>query len=103
MIGQIRELSAEAKSVGIATVIWSYPRGGILPKSGELALDVGARRRGQRYMAALWRTHHQGEAVERPATAKEAKPMYEGTGLVEEVGTVRHVVQSSLAGLPDRW
>src|SRR3546814_188819 len=39
---EIRELSAEAKSVGIATVVWSYPRGGDLSKEGELALDVGA-------------------------------------------------------------
>src|SRR3546814_6964583 len=31
-----------AKSVGIATVVWSYPRGGDLSKNGELALDVGA-------------------------------------------------------------
>src|SRR3546814_5773893 len=29
-IEEIRELSAEAKSVGIATVVWSYPRGGNL-------------------------------------------------------------------------
>jgi hypothetical protein len=37
MIEEIRELREEAASVGIATVIWSYPRGGKLPKSGELA------------------------------------------------------------------
>jgi class I fructose-bisphosphate aldolase len=42
MMEQIREMSAEAKAVGIATVIWSYPRGGKLSKEGELALDVGA-------------------------------------------------------------
>ena len=54
MIGQIREMSAEAKSVGIATVIWSYPRGGVLPKSGELALDVGAY---AAHMAALLGAH----------------------------------------------
>src|SRR3982750_1667877 len=36
---EIREMSAEAKSVGLATVIWSYPRGGKLSKEGELALD----------------------------------------------------------------
>src|SRR5687768_2372980 len=42
MMEEIREMSAEAKAVGIATVIWSYPRGGNLSKEGELALDVGA-------------------------------------------------------------
>src|SRR5471030_775209 len=54
MIGQIREMSAEAKALGIATVIWSYPRGGVLPKSGELALDVGAY---AAHMAALLGAH----------------------------------------------
>src|SRR3546814_10251713 len=34
--------SSDLKSVGIATVVWSYPRGGNLSKEGELALDVGA-------------------------------------------------------------
>ncbi len=42
MMEEIKELSAEAKAVGIATVLWSYPRGGNLSKEGELALDVGA-------------------------------------------------------------
>jgi class I fructose-bisphosphate aldolase len=37
MMEEIREMSAEAKAVGIATVIWSYPRGGKLSKEGELA------------------------------------------------------------------
>ena len=54
MMEEIKELSAEAKSVGIATVIWSYPRGGKLPKSGELALDVGAY---AAHMAALLGAH----------------------------------------------
>lgn len=37
---EIRELSREAKSKGLAVVIWSYPRGGDLSKEGELAVDV---------------------------------------------------------------
>jgi len=39
---QIRELSAEAKSVGLPTVIWSYPRGEGLSKAGETGIDVVA-------------------------------------------------------------
>ena len=39
---EIRDLSAEAKAKGLATVIWSYPRGGDLAKEGELAVDVVA-------------------------------------------------------------
>lgn len=96
MIGQIRELSAEAKSVGIATVIWSYPRGGRLPKSGELALDVGAY---AAHMAALLGAHI--IKVKLPSDhieQKEAKPLYEGTDWSNQADRVRHVVQASFAG-----
>ena len=54
LIEEIRELSAEAKSVGIATVIWAYPRGGDISKAGELALDVTAY---GAHMAALLGAH----------------------------------------------
>ncbi|MEK9645872.1 MAG: class I fructose-bisphosphate aldolase, partial [Alphaproteobacteria bacterium] len=42
MIEEIREMSEEAKAVGIATVVWSYPRGGALTREGETAMDVCA-------------------------------------------------------------
>lgn len=42
MIEEIREITEEAKSVGLAVVIWSYPRGGDLTKDGETAIDVTA-------------------------------------------------------------
>jgi class I fructose-bisphosphate aldolase len=42
MIEEIREITEEAKSVGLAVVIWSYPRGGDLSKEGETAIDVTA-------------------------------------------------------------
>jgi class I fructose-bisphosphate aldolase len=96
MIGQIREMSAEAKSVGIATVIWSYPRGGMLPKSGELALDVGAY---AAHMAALLGAHI--IKVKLPSDhieQKDAKPMYEGSDWSNQADRVKHVVQASFAG-----
>ncbi|MBA3722245.1 MAG: class I fructose-bisphosphate aldolase [Parachlamydiaceae bacterium] len=37
---QLRELIKEAKSVGLPTIVWAYPRGGGLSKEGETALDV---------------------------------------------------------------
>lgn len=40
MYEEVRELIAEAKSYGIASVVWSYPRGGDLPKEHETSLDV---------------------------------------------------------------
>jgi class I fructose-bisphosphate aldolase len=42
MYEEIREMAVEAKSVGLAVVIWSYPRGSGLSKDGETALDVTA-------------------------------------------------------------
>lgn len=42
MIEEIREMSEEAKSMGLAVVVWSYPRGGDLSKVGETAIDICA-------------------------------------------------------------
>jgi class I fructose-bisphosphate aldolase len=41
-VGEVRELIAEARSLGLPTVIWSYPRGSGVSKEGETALDVVA-------------------------------------------------------------
>ena len=40
MISDIQDLTAEAKSMGLAVVIWSYPRGGNITKQGETAIDI---------------------------------------------------------------
>lgn len=40
MYEEISSMIEEAKEKGIATVIWSYPRGGSLPKTHETAIDV---------------------------------------------------------------
>ena len=42
MYEQLRELTEEAKSVGLAVVVWSYPRGNQLSREGETAIDVVA-------------------------------------------------------------
>jgi class I fructose-bisphosphate aldolase len=42
MYEEIRELILEAKSVGLPTVLWAYPRGAGLSKDGETAVDVCA-------------------------------------------------------------
>jgi class I fructose-bisphosphate aldolase len=96
MIEEIRELSAEAKSVGIATVIWAYPRGGDLSKEGELALDVtsyGA------HMAALLGAHV--IKVKLPSAhieQKDAHKAYEGSDWSSQAERVRHVVKSCFDG-----
>ena len=89
-------MRAEAASVGIATVIWSYPRGGALPKSGELALDVGAY---AAHMAALLGAHI--IKVKLPSAhieQEDAKKSYAGTDWSKQSDRVAHVVQSSFAG-----
>ena len=42
MFSDIAMMREEAASKGIATVIWSYPRGEALDKDGETAADIGA-------------------------------------------------------------
>jgi len=96
MMEEIREMSAEAKAVGIATVIWSYPRGGKISKEGELALDVGAY---AAHMAALLGAHI--IKVKLPSAHIEqgdAKKAYEGSDWSNQADRVRHVVQSCFAG-----
>jgi class I fructose-bisphosphate aldolase len=96
MMEEIREMSAEAKSVGLATVIWSYPRGGKLSKDGELALDVGAY---AAHMAALLGAHI--IKVKLPSNhieQKDAQKPYEGTDWSAQADRVRHVVQSCFNG-----
>ena len=95
-MNEIREMSAEAKAVGIATVIWSYPRGGQLSKQGELALDVGAY---AAHMAALLGAHI--IKVKLPTDHIEqgdAKKMYEGGDWSTQAKRVEHVVQSCFNG-----
>ncbi|MCW3847799.1 class I fructose-bisphosphate aldolase [Sphingomonas sp. LB-2] len=96
MMEEIKELSAQAKSVGIATVLWSYPRGGALPKSGELALDVGAY---AAHMAALLGAHI--IKVKLPSDhieQKDAQKAYEGTDWSNQSDRVAHVVKSCFNG-----
>jgi len=75
MMEQIRDMAEEAKSVGLAVVIWSYPRGGNLSKDGETAVDIIAY---AAHMAALLGAHI---IKVKPPTEKlelaEAKKVYE--------------------------
>src|SRR5689334_2260252 len=42
MYEQLRVIAEEAKANGLAVVVWSYPRGAVLSKEGETAIDVVA-------------------------------------------------------------
>src|SRR4029077_2499901 len=54
MMEEIAEMGREAKSHGLAVVIWSYPRGGGMSKQGETAIDICAY---AAHMAALLGAH----------------------------------------------
>jgi len=98
MIEEIRELAEEAKAVGLAVVIWSYPRGGNLSKEGETAIDVTAY---AAHMAALLGAHI--IKVKPPAAyieQAEAKKVYEAQKIDVSSLTARiaHVVRSAFDG-----
>ena len=54
MMEEIAEMRREAASKGVATVIWSYPRGEAISKPGETAIDITAY---AAHMAALLGAH----------------------------------------------
>lgn len=96
MIEEFRELALEAKSVGLATVLWSYPRGGKISKDGELALDVGAY---AAHMAALLGAHI--IKVKLPSDhieQKEAQKPYEGGDWSTQAKRVAHVMKAAFNG-----
>ena len=98
MMEEIREMAAEAKSVGLAVVIWSYPRGGGLSKEGETAIDVCAY---AAHMAALLGAHI---IKVKPPTGHieqdEARKVYEAQQIdISSLSSrVAHVMQSAFAG-----
>ena len=96
MIEEIRELREQADAVGLATVIWSYPRGGDLSKDGELALDVGAY---AAHMAALIGAHIiKTKLPTDHIEQKEAKDVYKDGDWSTMAKRVAHVRQASFAG-----
>ncbi len=96
MIEEIRELAEEAKSAGLAVVIWSYPRGGNLSKAGETAIDVTPY---AAQIAALLGAHI---IKVKPPTdhveQEEAKKYYEGIDVSTLSARIAHVVQSAFNG-----
>ena len=98
MMSEFQEMAAEAKALGLAVVLWSYPRGGDLTKKGETALDVTAY---AAHMAALLGAHiikvkPPTDHLEQP----EAKKVYETHDIPANTLTerIRHVVQACFNG-----
>jgi len=98
MYENLRELAEEAKAVGLAVVVWAYPRGAGISKEGETAIDVVA------YAAQIAAQLGAHVVKVKPPTAalelKEAKKVYEAQKIpIETLGDrIRHVVQSTFNG-----
>lgn len=98
MLNDLRELIREAKSKGLAAVVWSYPRGGDLSKDGELAVDIDAY---AAHIAALMGAHV--IKVKLPTDfieQDEAKKVYqkEGIAIGSQAERVRHIMQAAFNG-----
>lgn len=95
---EIREMAAEAKALGMAVVIWSYPRGAGLSKDGETGIDITAY---AAHMAALLGAHI---IKVKPPTAyieqSEAKKVYQSEKIA--IGTlaerIAHIKQTTFGG-----
>lgn len=98
MYEDLREITLEAKSKGLAVVVWSYPRGSGISKAGETAIDVCC------YAATIAAQLGAHLIKVKPPTAhieqEEAKKVYEKYQI--PIGTlaerVRHVVQATFNG-----
>jgi class I fructose-bisphosphate aldolase len=98
MFEEIREISLEAKSYGLAVVIWSYPRGGDLSKIGETAIDICSY---ATHIAALLGAHIIKVKPPTPALENlETIKVYEKLKInVDSLEVrVKHVIKSAFAG-----
>ena len=98
MYQHLREIAEEAKSHGLAVVVWSYPRGEGLSKEGETAMDVVAY---AAQIAAQLGAHI--IKVKVPSAHLEqaaAKKVYEAEKIPisTPADRIRHVVQSTFDG-----
>ena len=98
MYQQLRAITEEAKDYGLAVVVWSYPRGSVLSKEGETAIDVIAY--GAQIAAQLGAHIIKVKLPSAHLEQAAAKKVYESvnipiTTLAERV---RHVLQSSFDG-----
>lgn len=98
MYEDLRQLILEAKSAGLPTVLWAYPRGAGLSKEGETSIDVTA------YAAQISAQLGAHVIKIKPPTAHieqaEAKKVYEKYKIPVATLTerVRHCVQSAFNG-----
>lgn len=100
-LGMFEEISAmrqEAAAKGVATVIWSYPRGEAITKDGETGIDVAAY---AAQIAALLGAHIIKIKLSTDhLMLPEAKKVYEDQqiDIATQAARVKHCMQSSFNG-----
>ncbi len=98
MYEDLQEIGEEAKSYGLAVVVWSYPRGSGLSKEGETALDViaYAAQIAAQLGADIIKVKLPSEHIEQP----DAQKVYDKYEIPRQAlaQRVRHVVQSAFDG-----
>jgi class I fructose-bisphosphate aldolase len=98
MFEEISAMRQEAAAKGVATVIWSYPRGEAITKDGETAIDVAAY---AAQIAALLGAHIIKIKLSTDhLMLGEAKKVYEAQkiDIATQAARVRHCMQSSFNG-----
>jgi class I fructose-bisphosphate aldolase len=98
MFEEISEMRKEAAAKGVATVIWSYPRGEALDKNGETAIDIAAY---AAQIAALLGAHIIKIKLSTDhLSLPEAKNVYEDQSIdiATQAARVKHCMDASFAG-----
>ena len=98
MFEEIAEIRREAAAKGVATVIWSYPRGEALDKDGETAVDITAY---AAQIAALLGAHIIKIKLSTDhLSLPEAKKVYtdEKIAIATQADRVRNCMDASFAG-----
>jgi len=98
MFEEIAAMREEAAAKGVATVIWSYPRGEALTKDGETAIDIAAY---AAQIAALLGAHIIKIKLSTDhLELGEAKKVYEkhGIDIASQAARVRHCMQAAFNG-----
>lgn len=95
---QLSEIVGQAKSAGLAVIVWSYPRGSGLSKAGETALDViaYAAHIAAEFGANIIKVKLPSDHIELP----ENKKIYEEQKIPRATlpERVRHIAQSTFNG-----
>ncbi|MEM7546134.1 MAG: class I fructose-bisphosphate aldolase [Pseudomonadota bacterium] len=98
MFEEFAAMKEEAAAKGVATVLWSYPRGEALTKEGETAMDVSAY---AAQMAALLGAHViKIKLATDHLEQGEAKKVYEAEkiDIGDQAARVRHAMQAAFNG-----